>query len=550
MAHKNYIVSTRSPASSCFLAVHLHGIARLADDSSAAKEAMILCEELKTDDPGIAIRDKISITHAFMWELWRLYEFILSRELAQLRQCIRRCCVEFIDGVLGTHYAAMAFYLSAMAISKFTLLGMTITSEEALILEKGRKMLREFAELSPSTYMAKHKMLEIFVHRQSASDNLLIFDQYEDIIADAEKHNNNADLSFALESLFRWLVEVSPGRSEAYLTRAYKAYASWGCFYKTALLEEEFPWLARDSGDIDNARPARPELQHKFPDEQHTDKLVPPTSTNDEEQSGSNTTSDAARSKLLANSKTTSSGPTSRLTRTETATESVVDSNSNNNNLSDLDIKTVLNASIQIGQGMKAEEVFENLMQTVVLAAGADYGVLALNGTDDDEDPQLSIHTVAKGDEIQLMKDTKVLDRPDLLPLSIVRTVMATSKPIIRNDSQDYVFDSSFARDRYYLSRDRSLKSILCMAIPSTTKSNAARGVLYLENNATSTAFTSQRLDCLTLLCTQSAMTLERAGVYQEMRAAKRQAEEATAQKSTFLANMSVSLAATNSPLC
>lgn len=537
IATKNYVISTRSPASCCFLAVHLHGVARLAGDSSAEKEALALCEQLERDDPGTAIRESISVTHAFMWELWRLYEYILSRDVVKLRSCIRRCCIEFIDGVLGTHYAAMAFYLSAMSILKFNLVGMTIDSEERHIVDKGRKMLREFAELSPSTYMAKHKLLEIFVLRQTVTDNLELLDKFENVVQDAEKHDNTADLSLALESLSRWLSEVSPSRSNGYMERSYQAYARWGCVYKTALLEQEFPQLSHSTMTPKEAAVQDGSTGHPI-------YTLAPLPSSEDGQNRTNANFDATRSKSATNSKPTLYGATSRLTRTDTATESNEDftyeNSTSNNNLSELDIKTVLNASIQIGQGMKAEEVFENLMKTVLLAAGADYGVLALTGTDDHEGAQLSIHTVADGEEIQLLKDTKVVDRPDLLPLSIVRTVMATCKPIIRSDGQDYVFDSSFARDRYYLSRNRSLKSILCMAIPSTTKSHIARGVLYLENNATSSAFTSQRLDCLTLLCTQSAMTLERAGVYQEMRAAKRQAEEATAQKSTFLANMSV----------
>lgn len=162
-------------------------------------------------------------------------------------------------------------------------------------------------------------------------------------------------------------------------------------------------------------------------------------------------------------------------------------------------------------------------------------------GLDDADNASLSIHTLADGDSVRLMTATPAFERPDLLPLSIVKSTLATQKPIIRNDSQDYIFDTSFAKDRYYLSRHEGLRSVLCMPIPSGD-SEKPRGVLYLENNATSSAFTNQRLECLTLLCTQSAMTLSRAAIYHEMRAAKAQAEEATAQKSTFLANMSVSL--------
>jgi len=64
-------------------------------------------------------------------------------------------------------------------------------------------------------------------------------------------------------------------------------------------------------------------------------------------------------------------------------------------------------------------------------------------------------------------------------------------------------------------------------------------GVLYLENKHVNHAFTSQRLELLNLLCTQAAVTIDKARLYRAMEIAKKAAEEATVEKSNFLANMS-----------
>jgi len=63
-------------------------------------------------------------------------------------------------------------------------------------------------------------------------------------------------------------------------------------------------------------------------------------------------------------------------------------------------------------------------------------------------------------------------------------------------------------------------------------------GVLYLENKLINHVFTRQRQELLNLLCTQAAVTIDKARLYRQMEMAKKEAEEASKEKSTFLANM------------
>jgi osomolarity two-component system, sensor histidine kinase CHK1 len=69
-------------------------------------------------------------------------------------------------------------------------------------------------------------------------------------------------------------------------------------------------------------------------------------------------------------------------------------------------------------------------------------------------------------------------------------------------------------------------------------------GVLYLENSQVLQAFPAKRLEILTLLCAQAAITIENAQMYRSMEEAKQAAEAATLMKSTcmsssFLSNIS-----------
>lgn len=516
-ATKEYILSTKSTASDCFLAVHMNGIASF---SALESDASSICAALNSTDPGETIKVQLSLTHAFMWELWVLLRIVVIDTDDDLRRCIRRCCIEYCQGVLGTHYAAMGFWIASVAILTRLCLDLDVDEDELRVVESGSRMLREFAEFAPSTFSAKVKLIDCLSYRtQKNHDGLRLLDMYEDVALEADLYDCHLEKALAMESAARWLASVSAGRSQAFIIRSHNAYKTWGCDYKISLLEKEFPFLSRSLIETHML------TENTTMDVQTTGMICPPTLKRP-----------SLSRPVVHGSSITTMGAQSISTIGDEDPSSV-----DYNKLSELDMKTILNSSIRISKGMKAEEVFENLMRTVLLAAGANYGVLALHNSDAEHRLDLHIHTVANGDSIRLMNNTPALDRPDLLPLSIVNTVLVTQKPIILNGHQNTSLESSFRGDRYFESQGRSLKSVLCMPILFTARSEA-RGVLYLENNVTSSAFKHQRLECLTLLCEQSAVMLERAGIYHEMQAAKAQAEEATAQKSTFLSNMSVSL--------
>lgn len=195
---------------------------------------------------------------------------------------------------------------------------------------------------------------------------------------------------------------------------------------------------------------------------------------------------------------------------------------------SELDFRTVLKASLVISEGIHLEEVIVKLMNSVLQTAGADYGVLILK-----EDGNLHIETVGLLDQVSILEHEPLEMRADLVPVSIVNIVASLGEQILK-DSDDPKFDSVYGRDSYF--SNRTAKSVLCMPIQNQLKT---MGVLYLENKLVNHAFTRQRQELLNLLCTQAAVTIDKARLYRQMELAKKAAEEATAEKSSFLANMS-----------
>lgn len=468
-----------------------------------------------------------------MWELWHLINCILLRDVPRSRKALHRCRNKDLTGVLGAYYAALGYYLPAVALLAMKFMAIQITPEEEDLILRSRKLIADYAETSPSTFSVKAKFSDILQHRLSSYNKLELLDMYDQAIEEAATHSFYLDQAFLLESASRWLQRTSPQRSFSYVQQAYAVYASWHCGNKVSLLESEFPLLKNIS------IPAQIRPFSITENSALTDQNSVSSQVNNKLGTSASPAIDVRSVCRRSSTEGVQQSPYGNIRKhVHSGSESRTGSLPDTNSLSELDIKTVLNASILISQGTKVEDVLESLMKTVLLAAGADYGILALYSLEDNEAEHLMLHMLAKVDSLQLMNNIPVVQRPDLLPLSVVRTVAATQKSILRNSTLEKRFDHSFSRDPYYASRTRSLKSVLCMPIPSTSHGKS-RGILYLENNFTTSAFTAQRAECLTLLCTQSAMILERAAVYQEMRSAKAQAEEATAQKSTFLANVS-----------
>jgi len=112
-----------------------------------------------------------------------------------------------------------------------------------------------------------------------------------------------------------------------------------------------------------------------------------------------------------------------------------------------------------------------------------------------------------------------------LLPLSAFRVLERTGEPLLVPDATR---DDRFARDPYFVEGDRC--SLL--AVPVLTH-GMPRAMLFLENRLSAGAFSSDRLDAVTLIAGQLAVSLENAMVYAslEHKVAERTEELAAANQ-------------------
>ncbi|MHC5729399.1 MAG: GAF domain-containing sensor histidine kinase, partial [Nostoc sp.] len=94
------------------------------------------------------------------------------------------------------------------------------------------------------------------------------------------------------------------------------------------------------------------------------------------------------------------------------------------------------------------------------------------------------------------------------IPITLVNSVKRSLKTVVFDDA---TAQTDFIADPYFIQQQP--KSVLCTPILNQGKIIA---LLYLENPLTIGAFTHDRMEVIQLLCTQAAISLENARLYQE----------------------------------
>ncbi|BAB73981.1 trifunctional serine/threonine-protein kinase/ATP-binding protein/sensor histidine kinase [Anabaena sp. FACHB-709] len=168
-----------------------------------------------------------------------------------------------------------------------------------------------------------------------------------------------------------------------------------------------------------------------------------------------------------------------------------------------LDIATVVKASQAISGEIVLSELLKKLMSITIENAGASNGCLILNRNE-----QLKIEVSINIEGSVCIHSSTPLSE-DSLPLSVINYVARTYEDVVLSDAID---EPNFGNDLYIQSHKP--KSVLATAIINQGK---LIGILYLENNLTIDFFTSDRLEILQLLCSQAAISLENALLYEQL---------------------------------
>ncbi len=197
--------------------------------------------------------------------------------------------------------------------------------------------------------------------------------------------------------------------------------------------------------------------------------------------------------------------------RTIISTNATSTSNSHN---SLLDLTTVLKASQALASEIVLERLLEKLMKIAIENAGAQKGFLLMPN-----EGKLVIQAAASVES----SDIKVEQYPtvvpgSVLPITVINYVERTHSDVVLSEATR---EGLFTQDSYI--KRQQVRSALCIPILNQSK---LVGILYLENNLTSEAFSPSRLEVLKMLSSQVAISLENALLVANLSAAKEQLED------------------------
>jgi PAS domain S-box-containing protein len=170
-----------------------------------------------------------------------------------------------------------------------------------------------------------------------------------------------------------------------------------------------------------------------------------------------------------------------------------------------LDVESVVKASQALSSEIVLPRLIETLMRLAVEHAGAERGLLILLRGDE---PQIEAE-VTTGHERVAVTVRRTAVTPSDLPQSALHYVIRTRQRVLLDDAS---VANLYSDDEYL--RQKRPRSVLCVPIVNQTK---LVGVLYLENNLTPRAFTSDRVTVLELLASQAAISLENASLYSDL---------------------------------
>ncbi|MEH1977474.1 MAG: AAA family ATPase [Nostoc sp.] len=326
-----------------------------------------------------------------------------------------------------------------------------------------QEKLRNWADHAPSNQAHRYALVVAEKCRILGTKAEAI-EYYDRAIVKARENEYLNEEALANELAAKFYLEWGKERiAQEYLINAYYCYTRWGAKAKVDDLEQRYPQLLA------------PILQQ------------------------TRSRSDSERVSLLMPSQTITN--IDSIATLHPSISKLVTSSSNTSVM--LDLATVLKASQTLSSEIELDKLLTKLLQVVIENAGADKCALLLL-----KEGRLVIEATAKvGQQSTLLQSIFVEDSVDV-PHSLIYAVKRNLQPTVIINATVHPL---LIADPYIMLQQP--KSLLCTPILYQGK---LLGILYLENNLTTGAFSSDRVEILNLLCTQAAISLENARLYQQ----------------------------------
>ena len=179
-----------------------------------------------------------------------------------------------------------------------------------------------------------------------------------------------------------------------------------------------------------------------------------------------------------------------------------------------LDMSSVIKASQAVSGVLEIEQLLSTLMQLVLENSGAEKAAIILLKA---ENLELAAIALSNTSQKTVLRSLPFGDSQEI-PQGPINYVWRTQSTLLLEDATD---DKNFGADPYII--QSQIKSLLCTPLVNQGK---LVGILYLENNLTTGAFTRDRLEVLNIVTSQAAISLENATLYQDLQVSNNALQE------------------------
>ncbi|MEH1945933.1 MAG: AAA family ATPase [Nostoc sp.] len=187
-----------------------------------------------------------------------------------------------------------------------------------------------------------------------------------------------------------------------------------------------------------------------------------------------------------------------------------------------LDFTSVLKAAQAISSSLELDQLIASLTHIILENSGAKKAVLILPQDEDTavrgepflkkvsgDNWQVRAITFINNDQIQTILEPQSLADCQEIPVKIINYVKNTQQTVVIDNCKT----DTIGLIGEYMQRTQP-QSVLCTPIINQGR---LIGILYLENQLTQGVFTSDRLSVVNFLCTQAAISLENAQLYNHL---------------------------------
>ncbi|MGB3298697.1 MAG: AAA family ATPase [Phormidesmis sp.] len=333
-------------------------------------------------------------------------------------------------------------------------------------IQANQDKLKRWAESAPMNHLHKWQLVEAERCR-ILNNKAAAIDLYDSAIAGAKANKYLQEEAIANELAAKFYLNWGKEKVAAgYLQEAYYCYARWGAKAKVQDLEQRYPILLTPI--LNQRPPSLSTIETLFSTEPHTAASI-------------------TRSFLSSSSSLSAA----------------------------LDLSAILKASQSLSNEIELDELLSCLMNVVVETAGADKAALILS-----QNQSLEVVVRYFDGAVRSLQPLPIA-QATCLPITVMQYVDRTQQLLISNEA----IAARFSQDPYLAKQQPA--SFLCTPI---INQGQIVGLLYLENSQAKNAFTSDRVELLKLLCTQAAISLKNARLYQQIQTYAQQIEKSQLQ--------------------